>query len=328
MIRPEDESYFQSDMRKDVSHQKRNEDCNCKLASDDPSNANTAKQQSKDVVETQKQPAQNEETANRGIPAEKTKENESYFTKTNPEEVKPAVFRDPNSEYYNSGKMGDYSQVGTASWYGRDFDGKKTASGAIFDSRKLTAAHKTLPLGTNILVRNLENDKETIVTVNDRGPFVSGRILDLSEAAAEELGFKEKGLTTVGIRVLAPGQITDNGPGATHEIYGNRTSTNPGVTRHEEKIHEVAIVPPTNKKDNVKPESAMKGYSVQVGVFNTLENAKGMKQYLTPYGMPVNILQRGNLYVVKVGNFPNRTRAEELKNRLSTDGYPGFVSEP
>src|SRR5690606_27849342 len=114
-----------------------------------------------------------------------------------------------------AGANGKFGQTGTASWYGRDFDGRKTASGEVFNSRKLTAAHRGLPLGTIILVRNLENDREVILRVNDRGPFVKGRVLDVSEYGAERLGFKERGLTTVGIKIMRPGDVRRRGPGAT-----------------------------------------------------------------------------------------------------------------
>ena len=91
---------------------------------------------------------------------------------------------------------------GTASWYGPGFHGKKTASGEIYDQTKLTAAHKTLPLGTKARVTNLDNGKAVEVEINDRGPFVSGRIIDLSRAAARELGLVEKGTAPVKVEVI------------------------------------------------------------------------------------------------------------------------------
>ena len=91
---------------------------------------------------------------------------------------------------------------GQASWYGPGFHGKKTASGEIFDQSRLTAAHKTLPLGTKAKVTNLENGNTVEVEINDRGPYVGQRVIDLSRAAANALGFVESGLTLVRIEPL------------------------------------------------------------------------------------------------------------------------------
>ena len=96
----------------------------------------------------------------------------------------------------------DYNQTGIASWYGPGFHGKQTANGAIFDENQLTAAHPTLPLPSVAEVTNLRNGKTVIVRINDRGPFVGGRIIDLSRKAAEELDFIRRGITRVQVRVL------------------------------------------------------------------------------------------------------------------------------
>jgi rare lipoprotein A (peptidoglycan hydrolase) len=94
------------------------------------------------------------------------------------------------------------TQSGKASWYGRHFHGKPTASGEVFDQSLMTAAHKTLPLGSRARVTNLQNGNSVEVTINDRGPFVPGRIIDLSRAAADELGFLESGLAQVQIELI------------------------------------------------------------------------------------------------------------------------------
>ncbi len=92
-------------------------------------------------------------------------------------------------------------QVGTASWYGEQFQGKQTASGEPFDMRDFTAAHPSLPLGTFVKVTNLRNGKAVVVRVNDRGPVVDGRIIDLSYNAARALGFKDRGVQTVRVDI-------------------------------------------------------------------------------------------------------------------------------
>jgi len=90
-------------------------------------------------------------------------------------------------------------QTGIASYYGGKFIGRPTASGEIFDATKLTAAHKTLPFGTIVKVTNLSNYKSVIVRINDRGPFVAGRIIDLSEAAAKKIAMIQAGVQKVTI---------------------------------------------------------------------------------------------------------------------------------
>jgi rare lipoprotein A len=98
-------------------------------------------------------------------------------------------------------------QVGTASWYGEYFDGKPTASGEPYDMYDMTAAHLTLPLGTYVRVTNLHNGKSVVVRVNDRGPYIEGRTIDLSYGAAQALSFTEKGLQRVRLDVVkAPHQ--------------------------------------------------------------------------------------------------------------------------
>jgi rare lipoprotein A len=89
--------------------------------------------------------------------------------------------------------------VGQASWYGSEFHGLETASGATFDMNAMTAAHRTLPLGTRVLVRNLRNDRSVVVEINDRGPYIHGRDIDLSYGAARALGMVSPGVVRVEI---------------------------------------------------------------------------------------------------------------------------------
>ncbi len=100
-------------------------------------------------------------------------------------------------------QMGNrYYEEGIASWYGPGFHGRQTSSGEIYDMYGISAAHKTLPFGTIVKVVDLETDKSVIVAINDRGPFIEGRIIDLSKGAAEKLGIVNKGITQVGLRIL------------------------------------------------------------------------------------------------------------------------------
>ncbi len=105
--------------------------------------------------------------------------------------------------YYPLSSAEGYVEEGIASWYGPGFHGRFTASGERYNMYAFTAAHKTLPMGTEVLVTNLENGRQTVVRINDRGPFVKGRIIDLSYAAARALGMHKKGTAWVRIEALS-----------------------------------------------------------------------------------------------------------------------------
>ncbi|MCD6130366.1 MAG: septal ring lytic transglycosylase RlpA family protein [Deltaproteobacteria bacterium] len=100
-----------------------------------------------------------------------------------------------------------YTEEGIASWYGAKFHGRRTSSGEIYNMYAHTAAHKTLPLGTTVKVKNLNNQKQTVVRINDRGPFVEGRIIDLSYSAARDIDMVSTGTAPVRITVLYPTEV-------------------------------------------------------------------------------------------------------------------------
>jgi rare lipoprotein A len=111
--------------------------------------------------------------------------------------------------YYVLDSAQGFVQQGLASWYGRDFHGRPTASGEIYDMYANTAAHKTLPLGTYLQIHNLNNGQRIVVRVNDRGPFVKGRIIDVSYAVARDLGLLEAGVMPVKIEALGKATTDD-----------------------------------------------------------------------------------------------------------------------
>ncbi len=261
----------------------------------------------------------------------------------------------PDVPWTDTPAPGEFNETGLASWYGRDFDGKTTASGQIFDSRRPTAAHKTIPLGSIIAVKNLDNNKEVMVVVNDRGPYVSGRILDVSEYSAELLDFKSKGLARVGIRLVkkgdgkpvskegvtasyfgTDGKIADPVPYKPVEAEpvpavsgGTPLNINtPAVDPKKSRLPENAAASSEVLPVKIERESALKGYAVQVGIFEDMDNAVQLKRYLSSYGVPVGVYRRESKFVVKVGDYGTRFAAEQMKYRLAADGYSGFVSEP
>jgi rare lipoprotein A len=107
-----------------------------------------------------------------------------------------------NGRWYTPKEQPNYDEVGVASWYGYQHEGRPTANGEVFHKNLVSAAHKTLPLPSLVEVTNLSNGKKLKVRVNDRGPFVDGRIIDLSQEAARRLGFETQGTTRVRVRYL------------------------------------------------------------------------------------------------------------------------------
>jgi rare lipoprotein A len=116
-------------------------------------------------------------------------------------DIQSAPAASASTQASTSSAKANFRQVGTASWYGPGFHGKKTASGERFDQNKLTAAHRSLPLDTVVKVTNLDNGKAVKVSINDRGPYVGKRVIDLSRAAAQKLDMTEDGTARVRIEV-------------------------------------------------------------------------------------------------------------------------------
>jgi rare lipoprotein A len=174
-----------------------------------------------------------------------------------------------------------YRQVGFASWYGPGFHGRKTSSGEVFNMHSFTAAHRTLPFGTILKVKNRENGRWVQVKVNDRGPFIRGRILDLSYGAARAIDMIGTGTALVEIRAIGRGK---------EYIRQDR-------------------------------EKTIEGYTVQVGAFVQEENALRLKAQLEKDYRPVYIViaERADrrYYRVRVGKLETEEQADLLASRLS-----------
>jgi rare lipoprotein A len=204
---------------------------------------------------------------------------------------------------------------GTASFYHDKFDGQPTASGEIYDKNELTAAHRELPFGTMLKVTNLGNKKNIIVKVNDRGPFVKDRLIDLSRSAAEVLGFIDQGMANVKIEVIKSGNeklaITN-----TSEIKKQDSDV-----RFPNEYYELDI-----------KFSKPTGFAVQVGSFTELANLLRMAQELRrSYGknllVQVTDVDEKKVHRLLVGPFVDRASAEKMQQTLK-DGFSGaFVLE-
>jgi rare lipoprotein A len=191
-------------------------------------------------------------------------------------------------------------QVGIASWYGKEFHGKPTASGEPFDMYDLTAAHRTLPLGSRCKVTNLENGRETVLRINDRGPFVRGRILDCSYGAAQRLGFAGKGLARVRVEVLEAGRGRPLGQIPAGEV----------------------LVGPSGPPARVLDGS----YTVQVGAFLSADNATRLRDRLKERHPDTYVVKFHDFYRVRVGHLATEEEADDLQRRLAEGGLEGFVT--
>ncbi len=188
---------------------------------------------------------------------------------------------------------GGATQTGIASWYGPGFHGRPTASGAIYNQNELTAAHQTLPLGTRVMVTNLDNGRSTEVTVNDRGPFAKGRILDLSYAAARTLGMIGPGTIPARIEVIdsSPYKIQTIRPSLDYTLQAgsfveleNAQRLKENLAKSYSRVPDISIVP-VHGKDSIH-------YRVQLGTFSNRRDAEGHAQQLARKGFPIIIMEK------------------------------------
>lgn len=199
---------------------------------------------------------------------------------------------------YNVMPSGDgYEATGIASWYGAKFHGHKTSNGETYDMYSMTAAHRNLPLPSFVQVTNLANGRQAIVRVNDRGPFHSDRIIDLSYAAAKKLDFMDKG--TARVRVAA---ITVNADGSWNAAGGNADVASAGGAEAREP-----------------PAAEIRAY-VQVGAFRSADSAQAFRsQVARVTEVPVDVVRLGDddgWHRVHVGPFESRKKAEAERDRI------------
>jgi len=183
-----------------------------------------------------------------------------------------------------------FKQSGIASWYGEDFHGKKTSSGEIYDMYAESAAHKTLPLGTIVRVRNLDNNREMEIRINDRGPFVTGRVIDLSYACASKLGVLGPGTAPVELIAVGTTALASSSSGSADFYYrGN--------------------------------------FTIQVGAFSDRNNAEKLKAKLDKTYQNAHIQSydtgRAIYYRVRVMKCSSLEQAIQYEKTLASGGYDG-----
>ena len=182
-------------------------------------------------------------------------------------------------------REGALLQTGAASWYGRPYHGRRTANGEIYDMRKMTAAHKTLPFGSIVRVVNKQNGKSVQVRINDRGPFIRGRIIDLSREAARRLDMELAGVSEVALYLAEPAGRS--------------------ITR--ESVREKGF------------------WTIQVGSFGDREKARALAAKMRTYSEEVSIERADSMYRVRIGRFRTKSEAGSLAETLYDADIPVWI---
>src|SRR5690349_3310034 len=280
---------------------------------------------------------------------------------TNPGPAKPAPYKvgkpyQVQGIWYYPKADYKYSETGIASWYGPGFHGNQTANGEVYDQNGLTAAHKTLPMPSLVRVTNLENGRSIQVRVNDRGPFATGRIIDLTRRGAQLLGFIENGTARVRVDIMAEesqqlaalassqggdqlppppkaapaGEVTSGGLAP---IAGSKVSP-----AKAEQVAEVTPAPtsdtgtniasvPLPQPDGVVTQMPVKPTNIyiQAGAFLRQANANQLSGQLRKYG-PVKVatvmVEQQRYFRVRIGPIPSVAEADRTLQRLIADGHP------
>ena len=218
---------------------------------------------------------------------------------------------------------------GIASWYGPDFHAKKTSNGEIYNMYAMTAAHKTLPMNTVVRVDNLDNGRSTIVRINDRGPFVAGRIIDLSNKAAHEIDMVRKGTARVKVTVLGYNGLIDdkNAPSVNSieqkpevekievvedDVIATNINTNIGM------VSAPITTSKSSSKESSKSSSGGK-FSIQVGAFSLQAGAlKTVDEYKAKFpSKKIEYVENGGIYRVYIRGFSSYDDGQNFKAKNS-----------
>ena len=218
---------------------------------------------------------------------------------------------------------------GIASWYGPDFHAKKTSNGEIYNMYAMTAAHKTLPMNTVVRVHNLDNGRSTIVRINDRGPFVAGRIIDLSNKAAHEIDMVRKGTARVKVTVLGYNGLIDdkNAPSVNSieqkpevekievvedDVVATNINTNIGM------VSAPITTSKSSSKESSKSSSGGK-FSIQVGAFSLQAGAlKTVDEYKAKFpSKKIEYVENGGIYRVYIRGFSSYDDGQNFKAKNS-----------
>jgi len=254
--------------------------------------------------------------------------------------------------WYYPREDADYDETGIGSWYGAQFHGRLTANGEIFDRNGISAAHPTLPMPVNARVTNLENGRSIVVRINDRGPFVNGRIIDLSEKAAELLGYRIQGTARVQVTFLGradpdgtrtllageatPAEIANAVPAApTSVVASNSLAPIPGAAIALDRPVETLPQPAHQQAQSVSGPPGVDGQVVQVpvppqteiyiqaGAFSDFVNANRVASRLAFAGAQISQIERegSTLFRVRMGPYQDVATADAVLFQVQSAGH-------
>ncbi len=216
-------------------------------------------------------------------------------------------------DYVPATTLRAYKERGIASWYGRKFHGQKTSIGETYDMYAMTAAHPTLPLPSYARVTNVATGKSVVVRVNDRGPFLHGRIIDLSYAAANRIGIAAKGSGEVEVEAIIPGE--GGTLAAAAPLPPVAAVASDVTTAHAPRQRAVPAGAPISV-------DAAGGFAVQLGAFQNFNNAQTflahVQAQLATAQVEPKVREANGLYRVYVGPYPDRDEARRVADRLTS----------
>jgi len=208
--------------------------------------------------------------------------------------------------YTPATELKPYKETGVASWYGRRYHGQKTSTGEVYDMYAMTAAHPTLPIPSFARVTNIKNNKSVVVRVNDRGPFHSDRLIDLSYTAAYKLGVLAGGSTPVMVEAIDPANFSAAEEKKTEEL--------PVIAQVNDKVVPVAMV------ENQGPAVVGSGHYLQLGAFSVEENAEHfrgrLKLELAQLSDKLQVQVSDGLYRVRAGPFQSQEEASQMASEI------------
>ena len=231
-----------------------------------------------------------------------------------------------------------FQQRGIGSWYGRKFHGQRTSSGESYDMYGMTAAHPTLPIPSYARVTNVTTGRSVIVRVNDRGPFHSGRVIDLSYTAAWKLGYANVGSTQVNVELLTPDAIVAisqqrqaaqiaaagerNAAGRSATAPAANSVANSPAPVQVSALPESSPAPSVALAGSLTVTAAGNGVFLQLGAFSTRDNAENFRtrvyRDLSWLGDPIEIVQKDGLFRLHLGPYKDRTDAGSISERIRT----------
>ena len=228
-----------------------------------------------------------------------------------------------DGRWYSPAEQPGYDEIGTASWYGPQFDRRQTANGEWFDMDYLTAAHTTLPLPSYVRVTNLENGRVLVVRLNDRGPFVGDRIIDLSRKAAETLSMKDQGIARVRVQYIRPAPLDDKGTdlaamnGTTKR--GPTEAKTPVLSTQKPVFAGVSLI-----TDSVSNQSNRATFVIQVGCFENLPDADRTRSRFENMGaieISTVVTDSDMLFQVRIGPLDDPVQARRALRDVIDAGY-------